>query len=64
MKKLFFALLVLCIAAMTIDLMEKTENCRYVESDDMEYVVNQNINGGGNTNGGESNAEMSTLSES
>ncbi len=64
MKKLFFALLVLCIAAMTIDLMEKTENCRYVESDDMEYVVNQNINGGGGTNGGESNAEMNTLSES
>ena len=64
MKKLFFALLVLCITAMTIDLMEKTENCRYVESDDMEYVVNQNINGGGSTNGGESNAEMSTLSES
>ena len=64
MKKLFFALLVLCVAAMTIDLMEKTENCKYVESDDMEYVVNQNINGGGNTNGGESNAEMSTLSES
>jgi hypothetical protein len=64
MKKLFFALLVLCVAAMTIDLMEKTENCRYVESDDMEYVVNQNINGGGGTNGGESNAEMSTLSES
>ena len=64
MKKLFFALLVLCVAAMTIDLMEKTENCRYVESDDMEYVVNQNINGGGSTNGGESNAEMSTLSES
>lgn len=64
MKKLFFALLVLCIAAMTIDLMEKTENCRYVESDDMEYVVNQNINGGGSTNGGESNAEMNTLAES
>jgi hypothetical protein len=64
MKKLFFALLVLCVAAMTIDLMEKTENCRYVESDDMEYVVNQNINGGGSTNGGESNAEMNTLSES
>ena len=58
MKKLFFALLVLCIAAMTIDLMEKTENCRYVESDDMEYVVNQNFNGG------ESNAEMNTLAES
>ena len=49
---------------MTIDLMEKTENCRYVESDDMEYVVNQNINGGGGTNSGESNAEMNTLSES
>ena len=64
MKKLFFALLVLCVAAMTIDLMEKTENCRYVESDDMEYVVNQNINGGGGTNGGESNAEMNPLSES
>ena len=64
MKKLFFALLVLCVAAMTIELMEKTENCRYVESDDMEYVVNQNINGGGGTNGGESNAEMNTLSES
>jgi hypothetical protein len=64
MKKLFFALLVLCVAAMTIDLMEKTENCRYVESDDMEYVVNQNINGGGSTNSGESNAEMNTLSES
>ena len=64
MKKLFFALLVLCIAAMTIDLMEKTENCRYVESDDMEYVVNQNLNGGGSTNGGESNAEMNTLAES
>lgn len=64
MKKLFFALLILCVAAMTIDLMEKTENCRYVESDDMEYVVNQNINGGGGTNGGESNAEMNTLSES
>lgn len=64
MKKLFFALLVLCVAAMTIDLMEKTENCRYVESDDMEYVVNQNINGGGGTNSGESNAEMNTLSES
>ena len=58
MKKLFFALLVLCVAAMTIDLMEKTENCRYVESDDMEYVVNQNFNGG------ESNAEMNTLAES
>ena len=64
MKKLFFALLVLCVAAMTIDLMEKTENCRYVESDDMEYVVNQNLNGGGSTNGGESNAEMNTLAES
>ena len=64
MKKLFFAMLVLCIAAMTIDLMEKTENCRYVESDDMEYVVNQNFNGGGSTNGGESNAEMNTLAES
>ena len=64
MKKLFFALLVLCVAAMTIDLMEKTENCRYVESDDMEYVVNQNINGGGSTNSGESNAEMNTLAES
>ena len=64
MKKLFFALLVLCVAAMTIDLMEKTENCRYVESDDMEYVVNQNFNGGGSTNGGESNAEMNTLAES
>ena len=64
MKKLFFALLVLCVAAMTIDLMEKTENCRYVESDDMEYVVNQNINGGGSTNGGEINAEMNTLAES
>ena len=64
MKKFFFALLVLCVAAMTIDLMEKTENCRYVESDDMEYVVNQNINGGGSTNGGESNAEMNTLAES
>ena len=49
MKKLFFALLVLCVAAMTIDLMEKTENCRYV---------------GGGTNGGESNAEMNTLAES
>ena len=64
MKKLFFALLVLCVAAMTIDLMEKTENCKYIESDDMEYVVNQNINGGGGTNSGESNAEMNTLSES
>ena len=64
MKKLFFSLFVLCVAAMTIDLMEKTENCKYIESDDMEYVVNQNINGGGGTNGGESNAEMSTLSES
>ena len=63
MKKLFFSLLVLCVAAMTIDLMEKTENCRYVESDDMEYVVNQNINGGGSTNGGESNAEMNTLAK-
>jgi len=58
MKKLFFALLALCVAAMTIDLMEKTENCKYIESDDMEYVVNQNINGG------ESNAEMNTLAES
>ena len=64
MKKLFFALLVLCVAAMTIDLMEKTENCRYVESDDMEYVVNQNINGGCSINDGESNAEMNTLAES
>ena len=64
MKKLFFALLVLCITAMTIDLMEKTENCRYVESDDIECVANQNFNGGGSTNGGESNAEMNTLSES
>ena len=64
MKKLFFALLVLCVAAMTIDLMEKTENCRYVESDDMEYVVNQNINGGGSTNGGEINADVNTVSES
>jgi hypothetical protein len=64
MKKLFFALLVLCVAAMTIDLMEKTENCRYVESDDMEYVANQNINGGGSTNDGESNTEMNTLAES
>ena len=58
MKKLFFALLVLCVAAMTIDLMEKTENCRYVESDDIECVANQNFNGG------ESNAEMNTLAES
>lgn len=64
MKKLFFALLVLCVAAMTIDLMEKTENCRYVESNDVECVANQNLNGGGDTNSGESNAEMSTLSES
>ena len=64
MKKLFFALLVLCVAAMTIDLMEKTENCRYVESDNIECVANQNFNGGGSTNGGESNAEMNTLSES
>ena len=64
MKKLFFALLVLCVAAMTIDLMEKTENCRYVESDDIECVANQNLNGGGDTNSGESNAEMNTLSES
>ena len=64
MKKLFFALLVLCITAMTIDLMEKTENCRYVESDDIECVANQNFNGGGSTNGGESNAGMNTLSES
>ena len=64
MKKLFFALLVLCVAAMTIDLMEKTENCRYVESDDIECVANQNLNGGGGTNGGESNAEMNTLAES
>ena len=64
MKKLFFALLVLCVAAMTIDLMEKTENCKYIESDDMEYVVNQNINGGGSTNGGEINADVNTVSES
>jgi len=64
MKKLFFALLVLCMAAMTIDLMEKTENCKYIESDDMEYVVNQNINGGGSTNGGEINADVNTVSES
>ena len=64
MKKLFFALLVLCIAAMTIDLMEKTENCKYIESDDIECVANQNFNGGGSTNDGESNAEMNTLSES
>ena len=64
MKKLFFALLVLCVAAMTIDLMEKTENCRYVESDDMECVANQNFNGGGSTNDGESNTEMNTLAES
>jgi len=64
MKKLFFALLVLCVAAMTIDLMEKTENCRYVESDDIECVANQNLNGGVSTNGGESNAEMNTLAES
>lgn len=64
MKKLFFALLVLCVAAMTIDLMEKTENCRYVESDDIECVANQNLNGGGGSSSGESNAEMNTLSES
>lgn len=64
MKKLFFALLVLCVAAMTIDLMEKTENCRYVESNDVECVANQNLNGGGDTNSGESSAEMNTLSES
>lgn len=64
MKKLFFALLVLCQVAMTIDLMEKTENCKYVESDDMECVANQNVNGGSSTNGGEINADMGTLSES